>query len=116
MKRSRSGVRRSRGDALTAWRPWLLVAAVAAAGCAAAQPRAELTLGVAGAPVAGAWTPLRAVGRDAPGATLQLDLDAGGLERGEVLQTVRARVADAGSPDRSTACGPARAGRSTRRG
>lgn len=100
MKRPRPGVRRACGDAHAAWRTWLLVVAAAAAGCAVAQPRAELTLGVAGAPVAGAWTPLRAVVRDAPGATLQLDLDAGGLERGEVLQSVRARVADAGGVQR----------------
>jgi hypothetical protein len=99
MKRCRSGVRPSRGDAHAAWRTFLF-AVVALAGWAAAQPRAELTLGVAGAPVAGAWTPLRAVVRDAPGATLRLDLDAGGLERGEVLQTVRARVAAAGGVQR----------------
>jgi hypothetical protein len=76
------------------------VALATLAGLAAAQPRAELTIGVAGEPVAGAWTPLRTVVRDAPGATLRLDLDAGGLERGEVLQVVRARVAEAGGVQR----------------
>lgn len=73
---------------------------VAALGAAAAQPRAELTLGVAGAPVAGAWNPVRAVVRDAPGAVLRLEIDAGGFELGEVPQRVEARVANAGGVQR----------------
>jgi hypothetical protein len=73
---------------------------VAALGAAVAQPRAELTLGVAGAPVAGAWNPVRAVVRDAPGAVLRLEIDAGGFELGEIPQRVEARVANAGGVQR----------------
>jgi hypothetical protein len=100
MNGSRTGVVAVRGDASRARRTRWVVALALWVGLAAAQPRAELTIGVAGEPVAGAWTPVRAVVRDAPGATLRLDLDAGGLERGEVLQGVRARVADAGGVQR----------------
>lgn len=78
----------------------LAVTLVAALGTATAQPRAEATLGVAGAPVAGAWNPVRAVVRDAPGAVLRLEIDAGGFELGEVPQRVEARMANAGGVQR----------------
>lgn len=68
---------------LAAWLVW----AALLVGVAAAQPRTEVVVGVAGAPVAGAWNPLRAVVRDAPGARLRVELDVGGLARGEVLQS-----------------------------
>lgn len=74
--------------------------ALALAGAATAQPRAELMLGVAGAPVADAWNPVRAVVRDAPGAVLRMEIDAGGLERGEVPQLVTATAAPAGGVQR----------------
>jgi hypothetical protein len=67
---------------------------------ALAQPRVELRLGVAGVPVADAWNPLSVVVRDAPGATLTLSVDAGGLDRGEVPQRLEALVAPAGGVQR----------------
>jgi len=74
---------------------------VLASGSTLAQPaRTELRLGVAGAAVAGAWNPLQVVVRDAPGATVELRIDAGGLERGEVPQLFRAIVAPAGGVQR----------------
>src|SRR6056297_2538989 len=78
----------------------VLALLLASANRAWAQPRAELMLGVAGAPVAGAWNPVRAVVRDAPGAVLRLEIDAGGFELGEVPQRVEARVANAGGVQR----------------
>lgn len=78
----------------------LVALALAVHGPAVAQPRAELMLGVAGAPVAEAWNPVRAVVRDAPGALLRLEIDAGGLEHGAVPQIVSARAAPAGGVQR----------------
>jgi len=78
----------------------VLALLLASANRAWAQPRAELMLGVAGAPVADAWNPVRAVVRDAPGAVLRMEIDAGGLERGEVPQLVTARAAPAGGVQR----------------
>jgi len=78
----------------------LVALVVASAGSTWAQPRAELMLGVAGAPVADAWNPVRAVVRDAPGAVLRMEIDAGGLERGEVPQLVSASAAPAGGVQR----------------
>lgn len=57
-------------------------------------------LGVAGVPVADAWNPLNVVVRDAPGATLSLIIDAGGLDLGEVPQRLEALVAPAGGVQR----------------
>jgi hypothetical protein len=67
---------------------------------ALAQPRVEVRLGVADVPVAEAWNPLSVVVRDAPGATLALSVDAGGLDRGEVPQRLDALVAPAGGVQR----------------
>ncbi len=78
----------------------LALAAFALSVDGRAQPRVELRLGVAGVPVAGAWNPLSVVVRDAPGATLTLSLDAGGLDRGEVPQRLDALVAPAGGVQR----------------
>jgi hypothetical protein len=78
----------------------LALAALALSVDALAQPRVEFRLGVAGVPVAGAWNPLTVVVRDAPGATLTLSVDAGGLERGEVPQRLDALVAPAGGVQR----------------
>ena len=78
----------------------LALAVLALSLDAMAQPRVELRLGIAGVPVAGAWNPLSVVVRDAPGATLALSVDAGGLDRGEVPQRLDALVAPAGGVQR----------------
>lgn len=78
----------------------LALALAAFAGDAAAQPRVELRIGIAGTPVAEAWNPLAVVVRDAPGATLRLTVDAGGLDLGAVPQRLEALVAPAGGIQR----------------
>ena len=93
---------RRRGPARTRFATFValswLVAALASH--AVAQPRVELRLGIADSPVADAWNPLSVVVRDAPGATLRLTVDAGGLDLGEVPQRLEALVAPAGGIQR----------------
>lgn len=75
-------------------------ACVATGWVSAQQRRAELALGVAGAPVANAWNPLEALVRDAPAATLTFTADAGGLQRGEVNQRASWTFPDAAGVQR----------------
>ncbi|MEX2501265.1 MAG: hypothetical protein WD336_02720, partial [Trueperaceae bacterium] len=70
------------------------------AGAAVAQDRAGVTIGVAGHPVAGHWSDVVANVRDAPGAVLRLDLDAGGLYRGRVPMTLMRTFPTAGGAQR----------------
>lgn len=64
---------------------WALLASTVALGQA---PSARFSLGVAGQPVADAWNPLRLELRDAPPATLTLQIDQGTLRSGELPLTV----------------------------
>lgn len=76
------------------------VLAMALTDVASAQARVEFRLGIGGTPVSDAWNPLSVVVRDAPGAVLQLTIDAGGLDLGEVPQRLEALVAPAGGVQR----------------
>lgn len=89
----RVSVRRALLASLTTW-------AFLLAGTTGAQARAEVSLGVARTPVAEAWNPLEARVRDAPAATLVLTADAGGLQRGEVIQTTTWTFPDAAGVQR----------------
>lgn len=49
-----------------------------------AEARAQVTIGIGGEVVAGAWNPVRVSTRDLPASTLVLSLDVGTLKSGEV--------------------------------
>ncbi len=73
----------------TILRSLALLWALLAPGAALAQGQvARFTLGVAGQPVAEAWNQLRLELRDAPPATLTLQIDQGTLRSGEVPLTI----------------------------
>ncbi len=74
----------------------------APAGGVAAQERASVVIGVDGRTTAGAWTSVVAEVRDAPGARLRVDLDAGGLDRGTVPMRAQRVLPAAGGVQRAS--------------
>lgn len=74
----------------------LLACACALVAWAGAQPvdagRGEVTIGLGGNLVAGAWNPLRVTVRDAPSSTLDVRIDEGDLVSGPRLVRYRASV------------------------